>query len=153
MESFSTTRLAGLRENLLVGAGLLVAVPLALFLLRGERDPALLAGFGAGGAVASVLLYSLRDAWLGRRVVELTAEEIRVRGRRGEERLAWAEVASAVHTLRGGERWVLKPHAGGAMVLWLDGFTPAQSRRIGEQIREHTQARGAPPRNQHGAAP
>jgi hypothetical protein len=131
----------------------LVAVPLALFLLRGERNPDMLAGFGVGAAIVCVLLYSLRDAWLGRRVVEITAEEIRVRGRRGEERLAWAEVASAIHTLRGGERWVLKPHAGGPLVLWLDGFTPAQARRIGEQVRERTEARGRPPRNPPGAAP
>lgn len=137
METFTATNRAALREILAAAAVLLVIAPIALFFFKGERNPFALAFFAVGTGLVTVAAYALRQAWIGRQVIQIDDEGILVRARRREERIPWAELTRAVHTADGGERWVLKRGKKAPLLVWMDGFDPEQAARIAERIRAH----------------
>jgi hypothetical protein len=123
------------RQETLGGALFALLATLAVLYARGERNWLVLLGFAlAAGAVVWVgFAVRTRTAWVD--AIELSPGGVTLFRGDKERTMAWTEVKSIRHETRGGEHWLLMPHAGrDPLLIRDDGLSRDEARALRELI-------------------
>jgi hypothetical protein len=147
-ERFTPTLKQAVSDNALVGLGMLVLVPLILWVRRanlGHRISWIVAfAVGAGGAFLAFLFYTCRFLLRAPRSVRFsdTALILELRGGR-ESEIHWSDVRRATRSSYGGLRWRLSTDDS-VFNVRDDGFSAVQWQEISNHISQQLTAREIP---------
>jgi len=126
-----------LRENAVVGLGLLVFVPVIVYFMRTGISPQYAVISGIAGAFLMFIFYTGRFLFFAPKRVECSDTGLKLEFRNGKSaQIAWAEVSGASFTRVYGLRWKFRT-ASSTLRLGGDGFSGMEWFRISRLILEN----------------
>jgi hypothetical protein len=138
---FRPSLLTAVRESLIVGVLLVIALPVGFFFIKGVSSVPYAVAFGVATGTLVVGFYVVRFTRRAPRLVRVDGEGLSIWHREDETSVAWTDVREAIHEDSYGLRWRLKVGSDD-VVLRDDGFSVSQWDKLSKAVHSNLSLRG-----------